>query len=100
MAPTKKGKGKKPAPSPCTPLTVAPAVDRSIILNLEALDKVRSALATIFNECGRTTVWTTSHVSLDKIVTEVRFFADALWAGLVPPFSAFFNAVLCHYQIA
>ena len=30
---------------------------------------------------------------------EVRFFADALWAGLVPPFSAFFNAVPSHYQI-
>ena len=32
-------------------------------------------------------------------VTEVRFFADALWVGLVPPFSAFFNVVLSHYQI-
>ena len=30
---------------------------------------------------------------------EVRFFTDALWAGLVPPFSAFFNVVLSHYQI-
>ena len=30
---------------------------------------------------------------------EVRFFVDALWAGLIPPFSAFFNAVLSHYQI-
>ena len=36
---------------------------------------------------------------MDRVVTEVRFFADALWAGLVPPFSAFFNAVLPHYQI-
>ena len=30
---------------------------------------------------------------------EIRFFADTLWAGLVPPFSAFFNAVHSHYQI-
>ena len=99
MAPTKKEKGKKPAPSPRSPPVAAPAVDRSIILNPEALNKVRSALATIFNECGRTTVWPTSHASFDRVVMEVRFFADALWAGLVPPFSAFFNAVLSHYQI-
>ena len=99
MAPTKKEKRKKPASSCRLPPAVAPAVDRSIILNPEALNKVRSALATIFKECGRTTVWPASHASLDRIVTEVRFFVDALWAGLVPPFSTFFNAVLSHYQI-
>ena len=99
MAPTKKEKGKKPAPSPGSPPSAAPAVNQSIILNLEALDKVSSALATIFNECGRTMVWPVSHFSVDRIVTEVRYFTDALWAGLVPPFSDFFNAVLSHYQI-
>ena len=99
MAPTKKGKGKKPAPTPRSPSSAAPAVDRSIILNREGLGKVSSALATIFNECGRTTAWPASHFSIDRIVTEVRYFADALWAGLVPPFSHFFNAVLSHYQI-
>ena len=50
-------------------------------------------------KCGRTTVWPASHFSIDRIVTEVRYFADALWAGLVPPFSNFFNAVFSHYQI-
>ena len=99
MAPTKKEKGKKPAPSSRSPPAVAPAVDRSIILNPEALRKVRSALVTIFNESGRTTAWPASHASLNRIVTEVRFFADALWVGLVPSFSAFFNVVLSHYQI-
>ena len=99
MAPTKKGKGPKPVPSPRPSPSVAPAVDRSIILNREGSDKVSSAIATIFNECGRTTVWPASHFSIDRIVTEVRYFADALWAGLVPPFSDFFNAVLSHYQI-
>ena len=34
-----------------------------------------------------------------RAVTEVPIFIDALWAGLLPPFSAFFNAVLEHYQI-
>ena len=43
--------------------------------------------------------YTASHSSIDRIVTEVQYFADALWAGLVPPFSDFFNAVLSHYQI-
>ena len=65
----------------------------------EGLGKVSLALATIFNECGRTTAWPASHFSIDRIVTEVPYFADALWAGLVPPFSDFFNAVLSHYQI-
>ena len=77
-------------PPPCSPPLVAPA---------EGLGKVSLVLATIFNECGRTTAWPASHFSIDRIVTEVRYFADALWAGLVPPFSDFFNAVLSHYQI-
>ena len=86
-------------PPSSSPLTIAPAVGRSLILNPEALDKVRSALSSSFNECGRTMAWPASHASFDMIVTEVRFFADALWAGLIPPFSAFFNVVLSHYQI-
>ena len=65
----------------------------------EGLGKVSLALATIFNECGRTTAWPASHFSIDRIVTEVPCFAVALWAGLVPPFSDFFNVVLSHYQI-
>src|SRR3954470_14428521 len=98
MAP-KKGKGKKPV-APFRPLPpVAPAVGRSITLNLECLGKLSPALATVFNECGRTTAWPTYHFPTVRIITEVHYFADALWAGLVPPFSDFFNAVLTHYQI-
>ena len=99
MAPMKKGKGKKPVPPPRSPSPAASAVDRSIILNREGLGKVSSALDTVFNECGRTTAWPASHFSIDRIVIEVQYFAEALWAGLVPPFSDFFNAVLSHYQI-
>src|SRR3954469_4759713 len=99
MAPMKKEKGKKPAPPSRPPPPVAPAVDRSIILNLECLGKLSPALATAFNECGRTTAWPTYHFPIDRIITEVHYFADALWAGLVPPFSDFFNAILNHYQI-
>src|SRR3954471_23930093 len=99
MAPTKKEKGKKPVPPPRPPPSVAPAVGRSIILNLECLDKLSPALATVFNECGRTMAWPMSRFPTDRIITEVQYFADALWADLVPPFSDFFNAVLSHYQI-
>src|SRR4051812_37698570 len=98
MAP-KKGKGKKPVAPSRPPPPVAPAVGRSIILNLECLVKLSQALATALNECGRTTAWPTYHFPTDRIITEVHYFADALWAGLVPPFSDFFNAVLTHYQI-
>src|SRR4051812_28149400 len=99
MAPTKKEKGKKPMTLSRSPSSVNPAVGRSIILNREFLDKLSPALATTFNECGRTTAWSTSHFPTDRIITEVHYFADALWAGLVPPFSDFFKAVLSHYQI-
>src|SRR3954466_12607973 len=99
MAPTKKEKGKNPAAPSRPPPPVAPAVGHSIILNQECLDKPSPALATVFNECGRTTAWPTSHFPTHRIITEVHYFADALWAGLVPPFSDFFNAVLSHYQI-
>ena len=99
MAPTNKDKGKKPMSSSSSSPAIEPAFGWSLVLNLEALEKIRPALASIFNECRRTTVWPASHVSIDRIATEVRFSVDALWAGLVPPFSAFFNAVLSHYQI-
>src|SRR4051812_1247313 len=99
MAPTKKEKGKKPVLPSHPPPPPAPAVGQSIILNLECLDKLSPALATIFNQCGRTTAWPTSHFPTDRIITEVHYFADALWAGLVPPFFDFFKAVLSHYQI-
>src|SRR3954462_3333707 len=85
MAPMRKEKGKKPAPPSRSPPPVAPAVGHSIILNLECLDKLSPALDTVFNECGRTTAWPTSHLPSDRIITEVHYFADALWAGLVPP---------------
>ena len=71
MAPMKKEKGKKPVPSPRSPPVAAPAVGQSLILNLEALGKVRSALASIFNECGRMMAWPAFHASFDRVVTEV-----------------------------
>ena len=40
-----------------------------------------------------------SRACIARPTTEVPIFIDALWAGLIPPFSAFLNAVLEHYQI-
>ena len=99
MEPTHTEKGKKPLPSAYSPLTIEPAVGRSRVLNQEAMGKVCPALASSFNEWGGTVAWPASRASIDRTATEVWFFVDALWAGLVPPFSAFFNAVISHYQI-
>ena len=99
MAPKQADKGKKPLSSPSAPPAVELAVGRSLVLNDEAMDKVRPMLASSFNEWGKTVAWPTSRARTARAVTEVPIFIEALWAGLIPPFSAFFNAVLEHYQI-
>ena len=43
--------------------------------------------------------WPASRAEIDRTATEVPIHLHALWAGLIPPFSNFFNAVLSHYQI-
>ena len=69
------------------------------MLNDEAMGKVRPMLASSFNEWGETVAWPASRPRIARAATEVPIFIDALWAGLIPPFCAFFNAVLEHYQI-
>ena len=54
MAPNQTEKGKKPLSSASPPRAVEPAVGRSRVLNQDAMDKVRPALATSFNEWGGT----------------------------------------------
>ena len=99
MAPKQAEKGKKPLSSPTAPPSFEPALGRPRVLNDEAMGKVRPMLASSFNEWGETPAWPASRSSMARAVTEVPIFIDALWAGLLPPFSAFFNAVLEHYQI-
>ena len=100
MAPSRTEKGKKKSQSSARPPpAIEPAVGRSLVLNQEAMDKVCPALTTDFNEWGRTVAWRAPRAFVDRTATEVEFFIDALWTGLVPPFSTFFNAVLSHYQI-
>ena len=99
MAPKQADKGKKPLSLTSAPPAVEPVVGRSLVLNDEAMGKVCPMIASSFNEWGKTVAWPASRARIDRAATEVPFFIDALWAGLVPPFSAFFNAVLEHYQI-
>ena len=99
MAPAQVDKGKKPLPSPSAPPAVEPALGRSRVLNDEAMGKVHPMLASSFKEWGETVAWPASSTRMARAATDVPIFIDALWAGLIPPFSAFFNAVLEHYQI-
>ena len=69
------------------------------MINNKAMAKVRPMLASSFNEWGETVAWPASRTRTTQAATKVPIFIDALWAGLIPPFSAFFNAVLAHYQI-
>lgn len=43
--------------------------------------------------------WPASHAEIDMMATKVPIHLHALWAGLIPPFSDFFNVVLSHYPI-
>jgi hypothetical protein len=97
MAPrAKKGKTHataEPSPGP------EPALERSTVINQEGLGKVRQALAADTNEWKATKVWPASRFTADLGATEIPLHLHALFAGLLPPFSDFFNAVLSHYQI-
>ena len=99
MASDQTEKGKKPLSSAELRPAIEPVVGVSLVLNQEAMDKVRPMLASSFNELGKTVAWPASCARIDRTAIEVPFFIDALWAGLVPPFSAFFNDVLAHHQI-
>jgi hypothetical protein len=97
MAPrAKKGKTYMPAePSP----GLEPALERSTVINQEGLGKVRQALAADTNEWKATKVWPASRFTADLGATDIPLHLHALFAGLLPPFSNFFNVVLSHYQI-
>ena len=55
MAPGRTKKGKKKSQSSAEPpRTPETTIERSVVLNQEAMDKVRPALAADFNEWGKT----------------------------------------------
>ena len=79
MAPKQADKGKKSLSSPSAPPAAEPAVGRSLVLNDEAMDKVRPMLATSFNEWGKTVAWPASRARIARAATEVPIFIDVLW---------------------
>jgi hypothetical protein len=97
MAPRKK-KGKTPAAAEPSP-GPEPALGRSTVINQVGLDKVRHAIAADSNEWKATKIWPGSQILADMEATKIPLHIHALLAGLLPPFSDFFNAVLSHYQI-
>src|SRR5664279_5461715 len=66
---------------------------------MEVVDKLSHIVASITNEWGPTTIRPGSTMPANLAVTEYPLFIHTLFAGLVPPFSPFFLAVLEHYQI-
>lgn len=99
MAPRKakpganKGKGKEKA----TPVEPPWALHKPPIINVEGLGKVRHLVGGVHNEWGATRLKVAGALMTD--VTEVQTFIAFLAAGLVPPFSTFFLAVLEHFQV-
>lgn len=93
MAPAAK-KNKEPAAA-----GLEPALLKSNVLNEEELDKVRPMVACDHNEWKATRIWPASRQTHDLEATSFPFFVHTIFAGLVPPFSDFFCAILAHYQI-
>ena len=69
------------------------------MINQEGLDKVPPTLAADSNEWKATVVWPASRAQINMTATEIPIHLHALFAGLIPPLSPFFNAILSHYQI-
>ena len=98
MAQRSKKKGKACAPAESWPV-LEPALERSTVINQEGLAKIRPTLAADSNERKATTAWPASRAMIDMEATEIPIHLHALLAGLIPPFSDFFNAIISHYQI-
>ena len=71
-----------------------PVLDQSTMINQEGLSKVCPALAADSNEWKATKVWPASRTLANMEATEIPLYLHALFAGLLPPFYDFFNAVL------
>ena len=70
-----------------------------MVVSQEMLDKILLALASNSNEWNTTVAWPASRAMVDMAATEIPIHLHALLAGLIPPFSDFFNAIISHYQV-
>jgi hypothetical protein len=72
-------------------------LEKSRIRNEEGLEKVRRLVGSKSSEWGTTRMWSGAAPRSDITATVYPFFLDTIAAGLVPPFSPFFLAILEHY---
>ena len=56
-------------------------------------------MASTHNDYGATSMFLASEARGGRALTSYPFFFHAIFAGLIPPFSTFFTAVLDHYRI-
>jgi hypothetical protein len=97
MAPP--GRKEKAAEAAVVEVVPEPALGRSTMVNVEGLSKVRPMTAATSNEWGATRIWLALCPTTELDATSAVLFLHTLFAGLLPPFSDFFNAVLSHYQV-
>ena len=88
---TKKGKKAKKE--------VAHPLPESRLTSRESLAAVMQMVPTDQNERGATRIAHAPAPGGDIIPPFLPFFVHTILCGLVPPFSAFFCAILEHYQI-
>ncbi|KAE8776634.1 hypothetical protein D1007_50750 [Hordeum vulgare] len=77
----------------------SPALERSTMVNLEGLKKVRLVVAADSNECGPTQIWSGSWPRRERVSPMVPLHFHALLSSVLLPFLGFLNAVLSHYHI-
>ncbi|KAE8772170.1 hypothetical protein D1007_55852 [Hordeum vulgare] len=75
------------------------ALGRSTMLNWEGIDKVLPTVAVDTSEWGPTKILPSWTPLTELAASSVTLHLSAIFSGLLPPFSEFFNAILTHYQI-
>ncbi|KAE8807869.1 hypothetical protein D1007_15813 [Hordeum vulgare] len=98
VMPQKGGEGER-SQGPHAPTAPRPALERSAVVNLEGLEKVRLVVAANSNECGATQIRLGSWPRGERVSPAVLLHLHALLLGVLPPFSSFVDGVLSHYQI-
>jgi hypothetical protein len=93
------GKKAKSAAQTAGPPIVGPALLTSTIANEEDLGLVLLFIAGDQNAGQTTQIWPDSTVRSNLGESAYPFFLHSIYAGLVPPFSDFFYAILSHYRI-
>ncbi|KAE8803523.1 hypothetical protein D1007_20598 [Hordeum vulgare] len=76
-----------------------PPLERSAVVNLKGLDKVRLVVAANCNEWGATQIQMGPQPWGEKVSATVPLHFHSLFWGVLSPFSGFLDAVLSHYQI-